>query len=141
MAWAACWKWSKSAPSDRPPGRADAAISFSAGSGTPMMPVEEGKTSSGRQPKSWAAGLAGGAGRIQAGLASGAVGVAGVDGGYAHLASGGLQMLLVHNQRRGGDAVGGESGGGAGWRIGHDEGKVGAAALLQARFGSAKAEA
>ena len=29
-----------------------AAISFSAGSGTPMMPVEEGKTSSARQPKS-----------------------------------------------------------------------------------------
>src|ERR1039457_7329178 len=54
MAWATCWKWSKSEPrAAARPGRT--AMSFSAGRGTPMTPVEDGKTSSGRQWKSWAA--------------------------------------------------------------------------------------
>jgi hypothetical protein len=51
------------------------------------------------------------------------------------------QVFLVHNQRRGGNAVGREDGGGAGRRIGHDESKVGAAALLEPRFCGAKAKA
>ena len=50
-------------------------------------------------------------------------------------------MFLVHDQRSGGDAVGGEGGGGAGGRVGHDKGKIGAAALLEPRYGRAKAEA
>ena len=86
-------------------------------------------------------GGAGGAGSGQTGFASGAIGVAGVDGGYADTAAGGAEMGLVDNERRGGDAVGGEGGGGACRLIGDDEGKVGAAALLEASFGGAKAEA
>ena len=86
-------------------------------------------------------GGAGDAGGDHAGLTSGAVGVAGVDGGHANTPATGAEMLFVHDQRRGDDAVGCEGGGGAGRRIGHDEGKVGAAALLEAGFDSAKAEA
>src|ERR1019366_9470670 len=86
-------------------------------------------------------GRAGGAGRIQPGLAGGAVGVAGIDGHSAQLASGGSQFLLLQDQRRGGDAVGGVGGGGAGRLVGHDEGKVGVAALLEPGLGCTKAEA
>jgi len=50
-------------------------------------------------------------------------------------------MLLVEDERSGGDAVGGEGGGGARRGVGHDEGKVVAAALLESGFGRAKAEA
>ena len=140
MACATCWKWSESAPRDA--ARAGStAMSFSAGSGTPMMPVEEGKTSSGGQPKIFCGGRAGGARGVQAGLPRGAVGVAGIDGDNAHLAAGGAQVFLVHNQRRGGDAVGGEGGGGAGRRVGDDEGKVGAAALFEPGLGCAKTKA
>ena len=64
-----------------------AAISLSAGSGTPMMPVEEGKTSSGLQPKTLSGGGAGGVRSVEAGCSGGAVGVAGVDGNHAHLAA------------------------------------------------------
>jgi hypothetical protein len=86
-------------------------------------------------------GLAGGASRIQPGLTGGAVGVAGVDGHGAQLASGSSQVLLVEDQRRGGDAVGSIGCGGADRLVGHDEGKVGVAALLEPRLGCAKAEA
>ena len=89
-----------------------AAMSFSAGSGTPMTPVEEGNTSSGLQAKVSCGGLASGAGGVDAGLAGGAVGVAGVDGDHADFAAGGAEMLSVHKQRRGFDAIAGESGGG-----------------------------
>ena len=116
------------------PAPGSAAISFSAGSGTPMMPVEEGKTSSGAAGEDLGGGGAGGAGGVEAGLAGGAVGVAGVDGDHAHFAPGGAQVLLVHDERRGDDAVGGEGGGGAGRRVGDDEGKVGAAAGLERRL-------
>ena len=43
---------------------------------------------------------------VESGLTGGAVGVAGVDGDHAYLAAGSAQVLLVHDQRRGGDAVG-----------------------------------
>ena len=102
------------------------------------MPVEEGKTSSGWQPKMLGDGFARGAGRVQAGLAGGAVGVAGVDGDNAQPTSGGAQVLLVDNEGRGGDAVGGEGGGGACWHVSHNEGKVGATALLEPGLGGAK---
>ena len=85
-------------------------------------------------------GVAGGVGGVETGLAGGAVGVAGVDGHDAHLAAGGAEMLLVHDERRGGDAVGGEGGGGAGRRVGDDEGKVGAAAGFDAGLDGAKAK-
>jgi hypothetical protein len=86
-------------------------------------------------------GLAGGAGRIQPGLANGAVGVAGVDSRYAHFASAGPQMFFIHNQRSRGDAVGRKGGSGARGRVGHNESKVWAAALFKPRFGSAIAKA
>jgi hypothetical protein len=50
-------------------------------------------------------------------------------------------MLLVHNERRGGYAIGGKSGGGAGWRIGHNQGKVSAATGFKASPDGAEAEA
>ncbi len=86
-------------------------------------------------------GGAGGAGGGEAGFTGGAVGVAGVDGGYADAAAGGAEMFLVDDQGRGGDAVSGEDGSGAGGDVGHDEGEVGAATLFEAGFGSGKTEA
>jgi hypothetical protein len=49
-------------------------------------------------------------------------------------------MFLVNYQRGRSDAVGGESGGGARGRVGHNESKIRAAALLKSRFGSAITE-
>ena len=106
-----------------------------------MMPVEEGKTSSGLQWKISAAAAQVARAAARPGFAGGAVGVAGVDGCDADMAASGAEMGLVNDERGGGDAVGGEDGGGAGRLIGDDEGKVGAAALLEAGFGGAKAEA
>ena len=84
---------------------------------------------------------AGGAGGGHAWFTGGAVRVAGIDGHDADAAAGGAEMFLVHNKRGRGDAVGCERGGGACGGISHDEGKVCAAALLEAGLGSAKAEA
>ena len=44
------------------------------------------------------------------------------------------------NERRGDHAVRGECGGGAGRRVGNNQGKVGPAAGLEAGLGGAKAE-
>ena len=54
-------------------------MSFSTGSGTPMMPVELGKISSKTQPSCVGEGDAGALAGVDAGVAGGAVGVAGVD--------------------------------------------------------------
>ena len=85
-------------------------------------------------------GGAGGAGGAETGLASGTVGIAGVDGDNAHAAAGGAQMLLVNDEGRGDDAVRGEGRGSAGRRVRDNEGEVGAAAGLQAGLDGAKAE-
>jgi hypothetical protein len=74
-------------------------------------------------------------------LSSGAVGIACVDGGHAYLASGCPQMLLVNDEWSGNNTVGSENGCGAGWRVGHNEGKVGVPALLKPRLGGAEAKA
>jgi len=70
--------------------------------------------------------------RVKAGLAHGAVGIAGVDGGHAHFAAGGAEMLLVHDEGGGGDAVGGEESCCADGGVGNDQGEVGTTAPLQA---------
>jgi hypothetical protein len=74
-------------------------------------------------------------------LAHRTVGSAGVDGRYAHPASGGAQVFLVDDERRGSDAVGGEGRGGAGRRLGNDQGKVSAAALFETGLGGAEVKA
>ncbi len=62
------------------------------------MPVEEGKTCSGRQPKISAAAAQVARAASSPAWPGGAVGVAGIDGDYANLAAGGAQVLLVHNK-------------------------------------------
>ncbi len=139
MAWATSRKWSDSAPSDAA-SAGMTSMSFcgrqrhadDAGGGWEDFLRAAGEDAGG--------GIAGGAGGVEAGLAGGAVGVAGVDGHDAHFAPGGAQVLLVHDEGRGDDAVGGEGRGGAGWRVGDDEGEVGAAAGFDAGFDGAEAE-
>jgi hypothetical protein len=49
-------------------------------------------------------------------------------------------MFLVYEQRGGLHAVAGKCGRGTGGGVGHDQGKICAAAGLKARFGGSKAE-
>ncbi len=50
-------------------------------------------------------------------------------------------MLLINDQGRGNHAVRSERGGGTGWSIRNNQGKVGAAAGLQAGLAGGKTEA
>ena len=106
-----------------------------------MMPVDDGNTSSARQLKRLRSGGAGGARGIESGLTCGAVGVARVDGDHAHMPAGRAQVLLVNDEGRGNHAVRSERGGGAGWSVRNDQGKVGAAAGLQAGLAGGKTKA
>jgi hypothetical protein len=67
-----------------------------------------GKDLSGRTLEERAAAAQVASGGGQAGLTRGAVGVAGIDGHHAYAAARCAQMLLVDNDGRGSDQVGGE---------------------------------
>ena len=88
MAWAKAEAWSGVEPTAAL-SAGMAATTFSAGKGTPMMPVDEGTTSSKMQPKVWAAATQVETQPSMPGLAGGAVGVAGVDEDRSDAASGG----------------------------------------------------
>ena len=92
-----------------------------------MMPVDDGKTASGAQPKASAAACAALLRSGDAGLAGGAVGVACVDEHGVDAAAVGGEMAAIDEQRRGLDFVCGvERGGGGG--LGRDDGgEIGAA--------------
>ena len=96
-----------------------------------MTPVDEGCRRGG----------AGGASGIRSGFAHGAVGVARIDGDDAHVAARRAQVLLIDDEGRGNYAVRSECGGGARWSVGNNQGKVGAAAGLEAGLAGDKAEA
>ena len=116
-------------------------MSFSAGSGTPMIPVEEGKTSSARQSKSVAAAAQVARAASQAGLPAAQLALPALMATTRTWPPVARRCSLSTMQRRGDDAVGGEGRGGAGRRIGHDEGEVGAAAAFEAGLGGGKTEA
>jgi hypothetical protein len=68
-----------------------------------------------------------------AGLAGGAIGVAGVDQYHAKLMLTAMQVTLADDQRRGDDFVAGEHGGSGGRLVGHRAGQIGVAAGFEAR--------
>ena len=82
--------------------------------------------------------LAGGSRCCQACRARCTVGVAGIDGDYAYFAPSGAQVFLVYDKRRCRYTIRGEGRGRAGWRVGNNQGKVGAAALLEAGLDGAE---
>ena len=136
----ACWKWSNSVPSDAA-SAGSTAMSFSAGSGTPMMPVEEGKTSSGGQSKISAAASQVARAASRPAWPAAQLALPALMAATRTLPPVARRCSLSTISGAAVDAVGGEGGGGAGRCVGHDEGEVGAAALLEPGFGGAKAEA
>ncbi len=106
-----------------------------------MMPVEEGKTACAFTAEdgggAYAALLCGG----DAGLAGGAIGIAGIDQHHAELMLAAMQVALADDQRRGDDLVAGEHGGGDGRPVGHRAGQIGIAAGFEACAHGGKREA
>jgi len=86
-------------------------------------------------------GRTGGSSCRQSRFARGTIGIAGVNRNQPHTACGCTQIFLVDNQRSGYYAVGSKGRGCACRRVCSDEGKVGAAALLEARLGGPEAKA
>ena len=140
MAWATSWKWSDSEPSEAA-SAGIAAMSFSAGSGTPMTPVEEGKTSSGRQPKTSAAASQVARAASRPAWPAAQLALPALMATTRTLPPVARRCSLVDEKRRGVDAVAGEGCGGAGRGVGDDQRKVGAAARLEAGLDGAEAEA
>ena len=101
---------------------------FSAGKGTPMIPVEDGNTSSGFTPSrraGFAADLPAGA---KSGRTGGAVGVSRVHRDRPHPASAGLERRPANLQRCGYDSVPGEDGSGRGSSTGFNQRQIRASA-------------
>jgi hypothetical protein len=140
MACATCWKWSNSGAQGCGQGgqRGDQLFgrqrdADDAGGG--------GKDLFGWAAEDFLRGGAGGAGGGQAGWPAAQLALPALMATTRTRPPVARRCSLSTMSGRGDDAVGGEGGGGAGRRIGHDEGKVGAAALLEAGLGGAKAEA
>jgi hypothetical protein len=140
MAWAACWKWSNSEPSEARPARADGDQLFRRQRNADDA-GGRGKTSSARQPKIFAA-----AAQVARAASSPAWPAAQLALPALMAATRtrprGAQMLLVNDERRGDDAVGGEGGGGAGRSASATmRAKSVRPLFLQAGLGGAEAEA
>jgi hypothetical protein len=76
-----------------------------------------------------------------AGLAGGAIGIAGIDQHHAELMLTAMQVALADDQRRGDDFVAGEHGGSGGRPVGHRAGQIGVAAGFEACAHGSKREA
>ena len=109
-------------------------MSFSPGSGTPMIPVEEGKYLLRRAVESRSRLGADFAAGGDAGFAGGAVGIAGVDGDDLDSAVRLQEILAADDDGRGDDSVAGEHGRGGGAFVRDGDGEVGFAAGLETGF-------
>ncbi len=116
-----------------------AATIFSAGNGTPMMPVEEGKTSSKMQL--FSSGYAGLDAGFDASFSGHAVGVTGVDEDRGDATAGGSEVLSANDDGSGNDAVSGEHGRGVGPTGGKGDGEIKFTADFDASFDCSPLEA